>query len=181
MARLLTPVQIGRIHRESFQATEETAEFDFNLGHNEGVALYTVEFAVREVVIAPAANALETEFMEMSLHAEVGNLEEMEHGTLGDTTVRRSEVIAHATLRATYQEEAATRGGTGVSIDWLSEKRWPYLALIGEPMIVAQNVTLHVVGKASSVMTTNGLSCWLWYRIVELSAPEQVALFALRR
>lgn len=181
MARIISPVRIARVNALSFQVTRESVELDFQLALGQGVRLLSAEFGIGEIVVVPAASAFVTESVHSSLHLEIGALEQDAANFAADAQLLNSEIIADATVLVTQQDEAATRGGSAISVTWLTEKRWNYRELVGpDGFLIAQNITATFVGSAATI-TTNRAWWKIFYQYVELTQSELLSAFILRR
>lgn len=176
----LSPIRVARSRRTSVTNVEETQEIDFSLGLRQGIELYAAEFAALEFISSPAGTAMEHEFGLMELHARIGALEGGLDAFPADDTILNSSIIAQANIYSDLQDEAATRGGSAAAFSWLSERSWNYKALLGDPLLLATNLTFRAITKAATAVI-NGAQVSLWYRYVELSNAELAAQFSLRR
>ncbi len=176
MAQALTPVRIARISRQSVNNATETAELDFQLDHRQGVLIHAVEFLIGQFLDVGATSIIPSQGV-LSLHAETGNLEDTSDA-FTDGLVLNSEVIAEAVLQATVLETAAAGGG--VSHVWLSPKEWNYNQLLGQPLLLATNLTFRVHSSAA-VLTVNGGAAHIFYQYVTLTDAELANQFILRR
>lgn len=176
MVKALTPVRIARISRQSVNNATETSELDFQLDHRQGVLIHAVEFLVGQMIDVGAIVISPTQAY-LSLHAETGNLEDAADA-LVDATVLNSEVIAEAVLQVTNLE-TATAGGAA-SIIWLSPNQWNFNQLLGQPLLLATNLTFRVRSSAA-VLTVNGAAAHIFYQYVTLTDAELANQFILRR
>ena len=176
MAKALTPVRIARVSRQTVNNAAETVELDFQLDHRQGVLIHAVEFLIGQFIDVGATVIAPTQGV-LSLHAETGNLENTADA-LVDATVLNSEIIAEAVLQATVLETAAAGGG--VSHEWLSPKEWNYNQLLGQPLLLATNLTFRVFSSAA-VLTINGGAAHIFYQYVTLTDAELANQFILRR
>ena len=176
MVKALTPVRIARVSRQSVNNAAETVELDFQLDHRQGVLIHAVEFLIGQLLDVGATTIVPTQ-CGLSLHAETGNLENTADA-LVDASVLNSEVIAEAVIQATVLETAAAGGGVGY--EWLSPKEWNYNELLGQPLLLATNLTFRVFSSAA-VLTVNGGAAHIFYQYVTLSDAELANQFILRR
>ena len=176
MPKALTPVRIARVSRQTVNNTAETVELDFQLDHRQGVLIHAVEFLIGQFIDVGGTTIIPTQGV-LSLHAETGNLENTADA-LVDATVLNSEIIAEAVLQATVLETAAAGGG--VSHEWLSPKEWNYNQLLGQPLLLATNLTFRVFTSAA-VLTINGGAAHIFYQYVTLTDAELANQFILRR
>lgn len=177
MVKALSPIRILRARRTSFQATEETQEIDFQLGLQQGVQLYAVEFGIREAVVVPTTSPI-TAQAHLSLHVEIGALEGAIDEFPTDNVILNSEIVAETTLQITAGDTAQVEGT--FSHIWTQPLAWNYLQLMGEPLLLAQNVTFRGI-TSESALTVNGAQVTILYRYVELSKSELGEQFTLRR
>jgi len=177
-----SPFTILRSRRTNFQATEETSELDFRLGVHQGVELYAVEFGLRSYVLISPDDAEDTnQQIHMSLHVETGALEGSIDSFPADDTILNSEIIAETTLYAnTFKSSVAAASGMAYHSIWLQPKSWNYMALLGEPLVIGQNVTFRGV-TSDAIMTALGAQVTIFYKIVDLTTKQIVNLFAMRR
>lgn len=176
MAQALTPVRIARVSRQSVNNATESVELDFQLDHRQGVLIHAVEFLIGQLIDVGATTIVPNQ-ANLSLHAETGNLENTALA-LVDATVLNSEVIAEALIQTTILETAAAGGGVGYI--WLSPKEWNYNQLLGQPLLLATNLTFRV--EASGVvLTVNGAAAHIFYQYVTLTDAELANQFILRR
>lgn len=176
MVKALTPVRIARISRQTFSNVEETAELDFQLDHRQGVLIHAVEFLMGAVEPAgqTVVNALQAY---LSLHAETGNLENPADA-LVDAVVLNSEIIAESVFTV-IDLETATAGG-GVAMAWLSPNAWNFNQLLGQPLLLATNLTFRGV-TSDATLTVNGAAAHIFYQYVTLTDAELANQFILRR
>jgi len=177
MVRELSPMRVLRTRRTSFQNTEETQEIDFQLGIRQAVQLFGAEFGIREAILVPTGAPLTAQAF-MSLHVETGGLEGAIDEFPTDDTILNSEIIAETTLQITSGDTAQIEGA--FSHIWLQPLAWNYLQIMGEPILIAQNVTFRGV-TSESPLTVLGAQLTLFYKYVELTDNELGKLFALRR
>ena len=173
---------ILRSRRTSFQNVEETREIDFRLGTGQGVELYRVEFGIRGFVHVPADDA-EAASVEahMSLHMETGGLEGSIDSFPADQTILNSEIIAEATLGVySFISSVAAASGNSQSAQWLQPNFWNFKEILGDPLIIAQNLTFRGV-TSSALLTVNGAQVTIYYKIVTLTTAQIVNLFSTRR
>lgn len=180
MAKALTPIRIARSRRTTVTNVEETQEIDFSLGVEQGIELYAAEFGLLEFVNSPAGTAFETEWGLMELHARIGALEGGLDSFPADDTILNSSILAAAVVEGLEQDEAATRGGSAGALQWVTEKSWNFKELIGDPILLATNLTFRSITKAATAVM-NGAQVTLYYRYVKLTDKELAQQFALRR
>lgn len=179
MARPLSPIRIARARRTGFADTAETQEIDFNLGLRQGIEIHAVEFGFAQVV--PTLSTTDQTLVAfLSLHAETGALEGALDSFPADNFILNSEIIAQAALQILGQDEAATRGGSAAAIGWLTPNRYEFSRMIGQPLIVATNLTFRGVTSSSNLTVTGGHVA-IYHRYVELTDQELAAQFVLRR
>jgi len=176
MVKALTPVRIARISRQSVNNAVETAELDFQLDHRQGVLIHAVEFLIGQLLDVGATSIIPSQ-AGLSLHAETGNLENTADA-LVDATVLNSEVIAEAVIQSIVLETAAAGGGA--AMQWLSPNVWNYNELLGQPLLLATNLTFRVFSSAA-VLTVNGGAAHVFYQYVTLTDAELANQFILRR
>lgn len=176
MAQALTPVRIARVSRQSVNNAVESVELDFQLDHRQGILIHAVEFLIGQFLDVGATSIVPTQ-ANLSLHAETGNLENTALA-LVDATVLNSEVIAEALLQGIVLETAAAGGG--VALEWLSPKEWNYNELLGQPLLLATNLTFRVEASGT-VLTVNGAAAHIFYQYVTLTDAELANQFILRR
>lgn len=180
MAEVLTPFRIARAHNASVAAgVTETQEIDFEFALSQGALLYVAEFALLNVVIATMADN-DDETAAMSLHAETGALEDTLDGVTDEVRLD-SEVIGEAAYHVAGSDDF---GGAGVGAAksmaaWTGERRWDYHAMLGQPLLIAQNLTFRV--DATAGLTVNGATVRIFYKYVRLSRSELAQQFLLRR
>lgn len=173
MADVLTPVRIGRAHNASVSAgATETQELDFDFSLRQGALIHAVEFAVLNVVIASPSNN-DNETAVLSLHVETGALEDTLDGATDEFRLD-SEVVAEAALMVT----ALATSGIAAMV-WTGERRWDYNAILGKPLLIAQNMTFRVDATAGLVI--NGATARILYQYVRLTPQELADQFLLRR
>jgi len=181
MATPLSPIRIGRARRTSFQDTEETQEIDFNLGIEQGVEIFAIEFGVRNVVPVPANDTILVVNAHMSVHAETGALEGAIDAFPADNFILNSEIIAETTLQVmAFTSSVPSTSPDVFNMIWMQPLKWDYLALFGKPLTLAQNVTFRGVTSAST-LTINGAQVTFYYRYVSLTRNELAEQFVLRR
>lgn len=182
MPKILSPIRILRSRRTSFQATEETTEVDFALGHSQGVRIHAVEFGIRQAILVPAANdTIDTEQVHMSLHIEVGGLEGAIDAFPADTTILNSEIIAETTLQLSgFTSSVPATSPDVINAIWLQPMSWNLHQLVGGPIDLAQNLTFRGI-TSDAALTVNGAQVTVYYQYLELTAAELGAQFALRR
>ena len=179
MAKALSPVRVARVNRLSFQAAREDVELNFQLGLKQGVALLAAEFLIGGAVLVPSTTMI-SHTIHSSLHLETGSLEEDASNFTEDSQALNSETVADAILIVQGQDEAATRGGSAISMVWGSPKRWDFRSLFGEPLLIAQNITAtHITSNA--LLTANRTVWKIFYQYVELTDAELAGQFILRR
>ena len=176
MVKALTPVRIARISRQTFQDTAETAELDFQLDHRQGVLIHAIEFLMGQVIEA-GQTVLSTAQVNLSLHAETGNLENTAD-SLVDAVVLNSEVIAEAVFQVMNIETAAAGGAAAMA--WLSPNAWNYNQLLGAPLLLATNLTFRGITSVAT-LTCNGAAAHIFYQYVTLTDAELANQFILRR
>lgn len=176
MAQALTPVRVARISRQSVNNAAETSELDFQLDHRQGVLIHAVEFLIGQLIDVGVTTIIPTQ-AGLSLHAETGNLENAADA-LVDAVVLNSEVIAEAVIQSVILETAAAGGGVGM--EWLSPKEWNYNQLLGQPLLLATNLTFRVFSSAAA-LTVNGAAAHIFYQYVTLTDAELANQFILRR
>lgn len=176
MVKALTPVRVARVSRQSVQNVEETTEVDFQLDHRQGVLIHAVEFLMGQAIQAGSATLTSRQIF-MSLHAETGTLENAADA-LVDAITLNSEVIAEAVFQIIDLETAASGGG--VTQGWLSPLSWNYNQLLGQPLLLATNLTYRVV-TSDSTLTVNGAAAHIFYQYVTLTDAELANQFILRR
>lgn len=177
MAKVLSPMRVLRARRDSNQDTAETMEIDFNLGIEQGVELFSATFSVAQAIAVPGAAPLHLQEY-MSLHVETGALEGGIQTFPADELILNSEIIAEAVLQIITGDTAQVEGVH--TMEWLSPNHWNFLAMLGKPLLLAQNLTFRSDTSAST-LTVNGPQLTLWYRYVKLTQAELVDLFTLRR
>ena len=181
MAKALSPIRIARARRTSFQATEEVAELDFNLGHRQGIQIHAVEFGIRGVVLTPADDAIDHENAHMSLHAETGALEGAIDAFPSDDMILNSEIIAETTLQVDGFTSSVPAASPDVfTFSWLQPISWNYHQLIDGPLLLAQNPSFRGV-TSNALLTVNGAQVTIYYQFVELTDVELASQFILRR
>lgn len=176
MVKALTPVRIARISRAGVNNAIETAELDWQLDHRQGVLIHAVEFLIAEYVDVGATSVIPSQAY-LSLHAETGNLEDAADG-LVDATVLNSEVIAEAVYQAMVLETGAAGGG--ITAGWQSPNQWNYNQLLGQPLLLATNITFRVRTRPAT-LTVNGAAAHIFYQYVTLTDAELANQFILRR
>lgn len=176
MVKALTPVRIARVTRQSFQNVEETVEVDFQLDHRQGVLIHAIEFFFGgvEPTGQTVVNALQAY---LSLHAETGTLENAADAVV-DSVVLNSEVIAECVFTVIDLETATAGGGVGMA--WLSPNQWNFNQLLGQPLLLATNLTFRGVTSNAS-LTVNGGGAHIFYQYVTLTDAELANQFILRR
>lgn len=180
MAQILTPFRIARIHNAAVAAnTTETQELDFDFALRQGALLYVVELALLNAGITTMADN-DDETVVLSLHVETGSLEDTLDGATDETRLD-SEVIAEAAYHIAGSDDL---GGAGVGTAktmaaWTGERRWDYANMLGQPLLIAQNVTLRV--DCSTGVNVNGATARIVYRYVALTPTELAEQFILRR
>ena len=176
MVTALTPVRVARVSRAAFQQTEESSEVDFQLAHRQGVLIHAVEFGMGSATYVPASDN-DQDYAYLSLHAETGELENAAD-QFGDSLVLNSEIIAEAVL---WVSGATTAGEeTGIKKGWLTPIAWNYNELLGDPLLLATNLTFRGI-TTNSVLTVGGAFARIFYQYVELSQAELANQFILRR
>ena len=176
MVKALTPVRICRVSRQSVQDTEETVAVDFELGHRQGVLIHAVEFLMGQAIEVGATTLVHTQAY-LSLHAETGTLESAADA-LVDAVILNSEVVAEAVYQIGSIETAAAGGA--IAGTWLSPNSWNYNQLLGQPLLLATNLTFRAVTSAST-LTVNGAAAHIFYQYVNLTDTELANQFILRR
>lgn len=176
MVKALTPVRIARVSRQSFQNTQETVEVDFQLDHRQGILIHAVEFLMGQAIDVGATSVNPTQAT-LSLHAETGTLENAADALI-DAIQLNSEIIAEAVWQTSVLETAAAGGG--ISQGWLGPNSWNYNALLGQPLLLATNLTFRGI-TSSSVLTVNGAVAHIFYQYVTLTDSELANQFILRR
>jgi len=176
MVKALTPVRIARVSRQSVNNATETVEVDFQLDHRQGILIHAVEFLMGQVLDVGATTIVPNQ-VTMSLHAETGTLENTA-AALVDAIQLNSEIIAEAVYQTVVLETAAAGGG--VSNGWLSPNAWNYNQLLGQPLLLATNLTFSVIGTGT-VLTINGAAAHIFYQYVTLTDAELANQFILRR
>lgn len=161
------PVRIARARFSDPQNQTETMEIDFNLARNEGVELFAAEFGMQTHVLAggnPAASSTTT----LSLHVETGALEGGLTSFPSDTYILNSEILAEANWWGTNYDNA-TQASYSIG-GWTTEHAWNFVELLGNPLILAQNITFRAIASTSAV--TVGAFVTLFHRYVDLSDAE---------
>lgn len=176
MPTALTPVRIARISRESFQNTQEAVELDFQLAHRQGIILHAIEFGIGGVVFVPGSDQ-EDDNAILSIHAETEELEAV-GDALVDSFQLNSEVLAEAILHVSGSATAGEQ--TGNKYTWMSPISWRFPELIGEPLLLATNLTFRGV-TSDAGLTVNGAFARLYYQYVTLTTQELANQFILRR
>lgn len=176
MVKALTPVRVARVSRQSVNNAAETVEVDFQLDHRQGVLIHAVEFVMGQAIDVGATSVVPTQAV-LSLHAETGTLENAADA-LVDALQLNSEIIAEAVWQTTVLETAAAGGG--VAQGWLSPNAWNYNQLLGQPLLLATNLTFRVFSSAT-VLTINGAAAHIFYQYVTLTDAELANQFILRR
>lgn len=175
MATALSPIRIARIRRTSVPAVAETAELDFALGVDEGVEIYSARLVMEEAIDTPDG-VFDTDWAFASLHVETGGLER-DLDDEQDENILNSEVIAQACI----QKQASTlAGGDMSSYVWVAPPVWDYLAILGQPLLVASNLTARFLTKDANFVM-NGVEWVIFYRYVKLTQQELAGLFIQRR
>jgi len=177
MPTTLTPIRIARARRTSFSNSEETQELDFDLGLNMGIAIYNIHFGIREAITTPTSAPLHGQVF-MSVHVETGGLEGAIDAFPTDDFILDSEIIAQVVLQIASGDTAQIEGA--LSQQWLTPINFDYLAMTGEPLILAQNVTFRGV-TSESTLNVNGGQVTIMYKYVKLTDQELGRLFAVRR
>lgn len=176
MVRPLTPVRIARASRASVQSTAEESELDFQLALKQGLLIYSVEFSIGDARFVAAADDDEEDAF-MSLHAETDELEDS-YDEYGDALVLNSEVIAETALHVSSSSTAGEQ--TGPKYTWFGPTSWRFREIVGEPLLLASNITFRVVTTANS-FTINSPVARIFYQYVELTEAELARQFLLRR
>jgi len=179
MVKALSAIRIARSRLTNVVNVAETLEIDFSLGLRQGVQIYAIEFGCLEFIMTPAA-AFDQDFGLMEIHARTGALEGGLDSFPADDTILNSSILAAAIIGSVIQEEAATRGGSAAAFVWFTEKSWKFKEIIGEPVLVAQNLTFRAVTKDAAA-SLNGAQATIYYRYVSLTDAELAEQFALRR
>ena len=179
MPKSLSAIRIARARFTNVVNVAETLEIDFSLGLRQGIQIYAIEFGVLEFIKTPSTS-LTQDFGLMAVHARIGALEGGMDTFPADDTILNSSILATAVISNMLQEEAATRGGSAAAFSWMSPKSWRFRDLIGEPLLVAQNLTFRAVTKTATA-SMNGPQATLYYRYVSLTDKELAEQFALRR
>ena len=181
MPHIISPIRILRSRRTSFQDTEEAIELDFNFGLEQGALIHAVEFGLREYVLVPVDDSIDTESGHMSLHQETGALEGGIDAFPADDTVLNSEIIAETTLQVSGFTSSVPSTSPDILVPiWLQPIAWNFHALIDAPLLIAQNLTFRGVTSAA-VLTFNGAQVTIYYQYVKLSKDELASQFVLRR
>ncbi|KKL82629.1 hypothetical protein LCGC14_1982820 [marine sediment metagenome] len=179
MAKALSPIRIARFNLENVDAPgTENLGIDFQLGIRQGIRLYRAEFGIGEMAFVDAAAAAQRCVCLMSLHAETGNLEDL---FPTDTGLINSEVVASAIIQGQMHDSAAAGGM--VDYVWLKEGTINYREVLGEPLLLAQNLTFRVTAEelVSATLQVLDAHVQLWYDYVELTPAELASQFILRR
>jgi len=173
----LSPIRVARVRRTTFQDTEETFEVDFQLALNQGIAIYSIHFGLREAITVPTTAPLHGQIFQ-SLHVETGALEGDIDSFPTDDVILDSEIIAQAVLQISSGDTAQIEGA--FESTWLTPIMFNYKDITGEPLIVAQNLTYRGV-TSESTLTALGAQATIWYKYVKLTDAELGRLFAVRR
>jgi len=173
----LSPIRVARVRRTSFQNTEESFEIDFDLALNQGIAIYSISFAIREAITVPTTAPLHGQVFQ-SIHVETGGLEGAIDAFPTDDVILDSEIIAQCVLQITSGDTAQIEGEFDAV--WLSPIEFNFNEITGEPLIVAQNLTYRGV-TSESTLTANGPQATIWYKYIRLTDAELGRLFAVRR
>lgn len=176
MVRSLTPVRIARASRQSVQSSAEETELDFQLALKQGLLIHAVEFSIGDARFVAAADDDEEDAF-MSLHAETDELEDS-YDEFGDGLVLNSEVFAETALHVSSSSTSGEQ--TGPKYTWFGPISWRFRELLGEPLLLASNVTFRVVTTANS-FTVNSAVARIFYQYVELTEQELARQFLLKR
>lgn len=159
--------RIARATRTSVNNATETDELNFALSRNEGIELYSVEFAYNKVTVLGGDPAVLAEGS-FSMHIETGALEGGIQSFPTDTHILNSEIVAEAIL-ATIGYDNAVQGSYSPAW-WTGQSSWDFFQKMGKPFLIAQNLTFRVI--VPSAMTITGAQATLLYRYVKLTDAE---------
>jgi hypothetical protein len=178
MARVQTNIRIAKVTRTTFDSSAEEIELDFELSLRQGYLLHAIEMAFGEIT-HDASSSLLSGVVSVSVHAETGTLETSIDAAV-DGQILNSEIIAETSIQSVIQIEAATRGGSARSMTWLGPNRWNYKDMIGDPLLLATNLTVRFVTDASTLDAAN-TTVTFFYQYAELTREELAGQFLLRR
>jgi len=159
--------RIARATRTSVNNGTETDEINFALSRNEGVEIYSIEFAYNKATLLGGDPAVLAEIA-FSVHIETGGLEGGIQSFPADTHILNSEILAEAVLTA-VQYDNATQGSYSRP-DWTGQSSWDYFQKMGKPFLIAQNLTFRVIAPAT--FTVTGAQATIIHRYVRLTDQE---------
>lgn len=175
------PMRIARHRRDSVTNVSEEGTIDFRLALNQGILLHAVEFGMREAVLTPVDDSVDSEQVHLSLHQEEGALEGAIDAFPADQTILNSEIIAETTLFLYgFTSSVPATSPDTFSMIWLQPLSWNYHQLLGGPLVLAQNLTFRAISSAA-VMVAGGCQVTLFYQYANLTTKELAAQFILRR
>lgn len=160
-------LRIARATRTSVNNGTETDEINFALSRNEGVELFSVEFAYNKYTNLGGDPASLTEIA-FSLHVETGGLEGGIQSFPTDDHILNSEILAEAVLASNNYDNATQASYSNA--EWTGQSSWDYFQKTGKAFLLAQNVTFRVIAPSGATVT--GAQATLIYRYVALTDAE---------
>jgi len=171
-------IRFARIRRASVPNTAEEGTLNFNLGHKEAAKIFSATLLV-EALIHTTATSFDFDSLIVSLHRETESLESALDAEV-DEVIVDSEIIAQWSVQMGIQDEAATRGGSAVSMVWNSPRTWVFKDIAGEPIITRRNLTGRFITSATE-LSALGPEIVVVYSIIEPTNAELLALANERR
>lgn len=179
MARPVAPVRVFRVANIAVADNAvEDIEIDLNLVASRGIHLLAVEFNY-QIVFSTPSGTFEDHTARLTLHRRTDTLEDAT--PVADVNLESSEIIAETVFAGISQAEAATRGGSAGSLAPQGPVMFPYLSMLGQPLLVAGNLTFRSEVLTHAGTTSSFCVCRLWYQHVQLTPTELLRSFLQRR